>query len=54
MPRFRNEGPQVWVVELQRHVKNGEECTGSDKLAAAHGFVLVEKPAKADKPKDED
>ena len=55
MPRFRNEGGPVTVVELGRDIQKGEEFTGSAVLADVHGFVLVEdKKKKADPPKDDE
>jgi hypothetical protein len=53
MPKYVNEGPPQFVVELQREVEQGETFKGSDALAAVHGFVPVEDPKK--KPaKDEE
>lgn len=54
MPKFRNEGGTVRVVELDRDVHKGEEFKGSDALAAVHGFVRIDEPKKADKAKDEE
>jgi hypothetical protein len=54
MAKFRNEGGPQLVVELGREIQKGEEFKGSDALAAVHGFVRIDEPKKADKPKDEE
>ena len=56
MPKFRNEGGPLLVVELGRVVEKGEEFSGSDALGDAHGVVRVDepksKPAKGEKDED--
>jgi hypothetical protein len=52
MPKIRNEGGTVFVVELGRDVEKGETFKGSDALLAVHGFVLAEEPKKPAKDEE--
>jgi hypothetical protein len=44
--RFRYEGPQVFVVALQRDVRHGDEFDGPPELEHNYGFTRVEKAKK--------